>query len=128
MLRALLLTLFLFLFAVPTVQVDRVLVILVNFQDDQSQPLDQATAYATVAQTDQWYREVSGGRFGLSGDVMGWYTIPVGVTGCDKAAIKTEAINAAVAHGAVLSSYQHFAYVFPPNGCTFTGSASLGGG
>ena len=106
----------------------KVLVILVNFQDDQSQPYTVAEAQdAAFNTTSNYYRENSYGQTWLTGDVYGWYTIPVSSTTCDTTAIANYAQQAAVNAGAKLSAYQHIVYAFPANACTFSGRGSIGG-
>jgi len=106
----------------------RVLVILVNFQDKATQPftVEQARS-ATFTDTSNFLRENSFGQTWLSGDVFGWYTIPVSSTACDKNAIATYAKQAAANSGADLSRYDNVIYGFPSNACTFSGSANVGG-
>ena len=106
----------------------RVLVILVNFQDKQTQPftVEQARDVAFNT-TSNYYREASYGQTSLVGDVFGWYTIPISSTVCDQTGIATYAKQAAVNAGANLASYNHFVYAFPVNACTFGGSGTLGG-
>ena len=106
----------------------KVLVILVNFQDKTTQPFttDQARDVAFNT-TSNYYREASYGQTWLTGDVFGWFTIPVSSTNCDTAAIATYAKQAATTAGANLSAYNHYVYAFPQNtGCGFTGRGSVG--
>jgi len=106
----------------------RVLVIMVNFQDKQTQPFTREQAQSVMfGTTNDFYREASYGQTWLTGDVYGWYTIPVSSTTCDTTAIATYAQDAAVAAGASLSSYDHFVYAFPQNACTWQGRGSVGG-
>ncbi len=106
----------------------RTLVILVNFQDNASQPYTPATAASVFFDTTSaFYREVSGNRLWLEGDVVGWYTIPVSSTGCVSADIATAARNAATAAGAVLSNYTRHVYAFPQNACSWWGLGTVGG-
>jgi hypothetical protein len=111
-----------------TIGEHKVLVILVNFQDKQTQPFtaDQARD-VTFNTTSNYFREVSYGQTWLTGDVYGWYTIPISSTVCDTDAIATYAKQAAANAGANLGSYNNIVYGFPSNVCSFTGSANLGG-
>jgi hypothetical protein len=106
----------------------KTLVILVNFQDKATQPftVDEARDVA-FNQVSNYFREASYGQTWMTGDVYGWYTIPVSSTVCDTAAIATNAQQAAANAGANLSAYNHYVYAFPTNACSFTGLASLGG-
>jgi hypothetical protein len=107
----------------------RTLVLLVNFQDDPfSEPWTQAEAADVVfGQTNDFFLENSTGLTWLSGDVHGWYTIPVDSTTCDIAAIEEHGNQAAIADGVDLASYQRIAYFHTRNGCGWSGVASLGG-
>jgi len=106
----------------------RVLVIMVNFQDEQTQPFSQADAQTVMfGTTSDFYREASYGQTWLTGDVFGWYTIPVSYTACDTTAIASYAQQAAAAAGANLSAYDHYVYAFPQNACGWQGRGSVGG-
>jgi len=105
----------------------RVLVIMVNFQDKQTQPFSQSAAQSVLTSTSDYFREASYGQTWLTGDVYGWFTIPVSSTTCDTSAVATYAQQAAVAAGADLSAYDHLAYAFPENACTWAGRGSVGG-
>jgi alpha-galactosidase-like protein len=111
----------------PTGQ-HRVLVVMVNFQDKQTQPFTREQAQAVMfGTTSDFYREASYGQTWLTGDVYGWYTIPVSFNTCDTAAIANYANQAATASGANLSAYDHLVYAFPQNACTWQGRGSVGG-
>jgi hypothetical protein len=107
----------------------KVAVILVNFQDDQSQPFTPSVARdVTFTETSNYFRETSYGQTWLSGDVFGWFTIPVTSASCDTTAIANYAKQAASSAGANLSLYSHYVFAFPQSsGCTFTGRGSIGG-
>jgi hypothetical protein len=107
----------------------KVLVILVNFKDLQTQPYTVAQAQDVAFNTtSNFYRENSYGQTWLTGDVYGWYTMPISSTSCDKSAIATYAQQAAVKAGANLSSYNHLVYAFPQiAACGFSGSSTIGG-
>ena len=106
-----------------------VLVILVNFQDDPVQPYTVADAQRAVFGTaNAFFQENSYGQTSLSGNVVGWYTIPVSVTTCDMAQIASGAQSAATAAGVNLSSYSRYVYAFPQdNACGFGGASDVGG-
>ena len=107
----------------------RVLVILVNFQDKQTQPFTTDHARnVTFDQTSSYFRENSYGQTWLTGDVHGWYTIPLSSTSCDVARIASYAEQAAAAAGVDVSAYPHKIYGFPRiSACGFSGSGSVGG-
>jgi M6 family metalloprotease-like protein len=112
-----------------TLGVQATLVILVNFQDDASQPYgvaDVQNAFFTAA--NNFIIENSYGQTSLTGDVVGWYTIPVSVTTCDISQIAAAAQNAATTAGVNLSSYTRYVYFFPQNNaCGFSGASQVGG-
>ena len=106
----------------------RVLVVMVNFQDKQTQPFTREQAQSVMfGTTSDFYREASYGQTWLTGDVYGWYTIPVSSTACDTAAIANYAKQAAAAGGANVTAYDHLVYAFPQNACTWQGRGSVGG-
>jgi metallopeptidase family M12-like protein len=105
----------------------RVLVIMVNFQDKQAQPFSQSAAQSVLTNTSDYFREASYGQTWLTGDVYGWFTIPVSSTTCDTTAIANYAQAAAASAGANLSAYEHLVYAFPQNACAWQGRASVGG-
>jgi 5-hydroxyisourate hydrolase-like protein (transthyretin family) len=106
----------------------RVLVILVNFQDKATQPFTVEQARnVTFNTTSNYFYENSYGQTWLTGDVYGWYTIPMSSTVCDKNAIGLAARQAAESAGAVITNYDHLVYAFPSNACTFSGSSTIGG-
>ncbi|HWQ33931.1 MAG TPA: NEW3 domain-containing protein [Blastocatellia bacterium] len=106
----------------------KVLVILVNFQDKQTQPFTVESARNVIfGTTSNFFREASYGQTWLTGDVYGWFTIPVSYTTCDTTAIANYAKQAAAAAGANLSAYNHYVYAFPSNTCSWTGHGTVGG-
>ena len=108
----------------------RVIVILVNFQDNGSTPYSAASAQTTTFQSvNTFYAENSYGQTSLSGDVYGWYTIPMSGSVCDTTKIASLAEEAAVnLGGANLSAYTRRIYAFPNiSACTFWGRGSVGG-
>jgi M6 family metalloprotease-like protein len=111
----------------PTGQ-HRVLVVMVNFQDKQTQPFTREQAQMVMfGTTSDFYREASYGQAWLTGDVYGWFTIPVSFNTCDTTAIANYASQAATAAGANLSAYDHLVYAFPQNACSWQGRGSVGG-
>ena len=106
----------------------RVLVVMVNFQDKQTQPFTREEAQAVMfGSTSDFYREASYGQTWFTGDVYGWYTIPVSFNTCDTTSIANYAQQAASAAGANLAAYDHLVYAFPQNVCTWQGRGSVGG-
>lgn len=105
------------------------LVILVNFQDDAVEPAtvtDVQNAFFTAA--NNFFSENSYGQTSLTGNVVGWYTIPDSVTTCNISQMGTDAQNAATAAGVNLSNYTRYVYFFPQNNaCGFSGASQVGG-
>ena len=106
----------------------KTLVILVNFTDNPTQPYTVADAKSVVfTTTSNFHLENSYGQTWLTGDVAGWYTIPLSGTGCDYSSISAYAEQAASAAGVSVSSYPRRVYAFPSNGCGWWGLGSVGG-
>jgi hypothetical protein len=112
----------------------KTLVILVNFQDNTSQPWAAATAQSVVFITaSNFWLENSLQQTWLTGDVAGWYTLPITSAGttCDSTfltSIQNDAQQAAQNGGYVLSNYNHFLYAFPQtSGCGWLGHSYIGG-
>jgi M6 family metalloprotease-like protein len=112
-----------------TFGVQSTLVMLVNFQDDAVQPYTIADAQnAFFGAVNSFFQENSYGQTSITGDVVGWYTIPVSVTTCDTSQIATAAKNAATAAGVNLSAYTRYLFAFPADSaCGFGGSSYVGG-
>ena len=108
------------------------LVIMVNFQDNPTaQPWTAAAVQNMVfTQTSNWDMENSFQHTWLTGDVAGWFTVPVSSTNCDTTSIKSDALSAAQNAGYNLSSYSHYVYLMSSNtGCSsWWGLATIGGG
>lgn len=108
----------------------RAAVFLVNFQD---KPADKPWSVTDIqerffTQISNFFLENSYQQTWLSGDVLGWYTLPINSTdSCDQLAIADAADNAALADNADLSQYDRYVYVFPKNSCSWSGYAMVGG-
>ena len=107
------------------------LVIMVNFQDQPSAQPFTSTAVQNVVfnQTSAWDLENSFQNTRLTGNVAGWFTIPVNSTSCDTGTIKTDAQAAAQSAGYSLANYSRFIYLMSSNsGCSaWWGWATIGG-
>jgi hypothetical protein len=106
----------------------KVLVLLVNFTDNTSQPwtIDQVrnTVFTSV---NNYYLEASYQQTWLTGDVFGWYTLPI-ASSCTESTIGTAAKQAAAAAGINIANYNHVVYAYPTvSGCGWIGSSTLGG-
>jgi hypothetical protein len=102
--------------------------LLVNFQDDASQPMTPAAAHAVLfGQASDYFWEASYHHTLLGGDTFGWYALPMAAT-CDTAAIGTAARNAATAAGVNLAAYSRLVIAYPRNAsCVVSGTAAVGG-
>jgi hypothetical protein len=105
------------------------LVMLVNFQDNTTQPYTLSTAQDVVFnQTSNFDMENSLQQAWLTGTVIGWYTLPMSSTTCDYGSIASYADQAATAAGVNLSNYKHHVYAFPSvNPCGWWGLGTVGG-
>lgn len=108
------------------------LVILINFQDaPTNQPWTPSQVQSAVfgsAGADGFIQENSYQQTSVTGDVYGWYTIPLNSTTCYSDLIASYANSAASSAGANLSSYSHYVYVFPyDSACGWGGAAQIGG-
>lgn len=94
------------------------LVMLVNFEDNTSQPFgisDVTNAiFGSANSATNWDLENSLQQTWLTGTVVGWYTMPLTAASCpDNNTIATDANAAATAAGVNLSNYAHYMYAFP---------------
>jgi hypothetical protein len=121
----------------------KIAVILLNFQDDTTQPRTvestRAAIFTNTNSVNAFYKENSFdtwsliGRDNVIGDVFGWYTVPYTKSDCSSTAManwRASANAQAKAAGHDLSSgYDVIAYVFPDSvACSFGGQASSIGG
>ena len=104
-------------------------VILVNFQDKPTnQPYTLAYAQGVVfSTTSNFYRENSFQQTWLTGDVYGWYTIPLNSTVCNPSSLASYAQQAATAAGVNLSAYTRYVFAFSSNACSWWGLGTVGG-
>jgi hypothetical protein len=116
----------------------RVAVVLFNFSNDTSQPIDAARAKELVfsgpTSSNAYYQEVSFSSRSLvgvvdpTGDVFGWYTLDQTSSGCSYQAWGTAARAKAQAVGVDLSVYDHVVHYFPRvSTCSFSGVGQLPG-
>jgi hypothetical protein len=105
------------------------LVILVNFQDNQTQPYTVTSAYDVTFNTgNRFFQEVSYKQTSLTGNVVGWFTIAMSSTSCDTSKIGSLAEQAAVAAGVNVGAYPRRVYAFPKiSACGWSGSSTVGG-
>jgi len=106
----------------------RIAVILVNFTSNTSEPWTTADAHDVVFNTvNAFFQENSQGQAWLSGDVFGWFTLPLDPAGCPTTDISIEARKAAYESGVNLSDYDRLIYAFPDIGCSWSGLGDVGG-
>lgn len=106
----------------------KVAVILVNFQDDTTQPKLPADVNTLVFTTlNNHYKESSFGQTWFNGQVFGYYTIAMSKTVCDPSGLAAKADAAATAAGANITSFNRRVYMFPRNACTWAGLGNVGG-
>ena len=113
-----------------TMGAQKTAVILVNFQDDTSQPITPAAANTLVLTTvSKHFEESSFGQTWFTGNTFGYYTLPLSKAVCDPVKWYTEADKAVAAAGTDLSSYTRRIYFFPRvDTCGWDGLATQGFG
>lgn len=107
----------------------RTLAILVNFQDAPTvKPWTASEVNSMVfGSVSDFFKENSSQQTWLTGNVAGWYTIPVSSNSCDGFAIQNGAKAAAQAGGYNLANYDRFVYIFPQNSaCGYSGMGQVG--
>ncbi|WP_446637169.1 NEW3 domain-containing protein [Vibrio rotiferianus] len=106
----------------------RTLVMLLNFQDNIQTPWSAEQARELVfGQVNDFYKENSDDQVWLTGDVVGYYTLPMNAT-CDTWTIHTTAEDVALDNGINFDNYARIVYVFPENSsCGWTGKGTVGG-
>ena len=106
----------------------RVLVIMVNFQDNQAQSTNYSEAYQTTFNgANSFFQENSYGQTYLTGDVVGTYTLPMSSGVCDVNQVASLADQAASNAGVNVNNYARRVYAFPNNACGWWGLATVGG-
>ena len=100
----------------------RVLVIMVNFQDNTALSTNYSDAYQTTfSGVNAFFQENSYGQTYLTGDVVGTYTLPMSSSVCDYNQIASLAEQAAVNAGVNVNSYPRRVFAFPNNACGWWG-------
>ena len=111
-----------------TFGLQKAVILLVNFSNDQSRPTTTSSVQLSMARSDAFLRENSYGQTSLSVDVFGWYTLPIANTNCPNWSIKSYADQAAIAAGVNLAAYTRRVYLFPWSAaCAFSGMGTVGG-
>ncbi len=106
----------------------RTLVMLLNFLDNTQTPWSvEETRELVFGQVNDFYKENSDNQVWLTGDVAGYYTLPMNAT-CDTWTIHTTAEDVAQDNGINFGNYARIVYVFPENStCGWTGKGTVGG-
>ena len=106
----------------------RTLVMLLNFLDNTQTPWSvEETRELVFGQVNDFYKENSDNQVWLTGDVAGYYTLPMNAT-CDTWTIHTTAEDVARDNGINFGNYARIVYVFPENSaCGWTGKGTVGG-
>jgi hypothetical protein len=106
----------------------RVAVLMVNFADKPTAPFSWSDAYNTIfGPVSNFYRELSYGQTWLTGDVFGWFTLPLSSGSCNTDQIAALAEQAAAGAGVNLGAYNKIVYAFPSAACGFSGLGTVGG-
>lgn len=122
----------------PASTVKKVAVILMNFQNNTSEPWTQSfvkgVVFTNTGGVKAYHKEQSfnlltmQGKASVDGEVFGWYTIPHSNTSCNYGTWSTAAYNAATAAGADLTGYTQIIYAFPSTSvCGWSGLAYISG-
>jgi len=105
----------------------RTLVVLVNFTASPAAPYAPDTVSSRVfGDVDGYYRDLSGGRTWLSGDVTPWITLDLDPSVCDIDNVALLADAAARNTGLDPATYTHVLYVMPGMICGWAGLAVTG--
>jgi hypothetical protein len=112
----------------------KVLVLLVNFQDNQTQPYTIAQVNKLLfdssnsSSVTNYYREASYGQTWVTGDTYGYFTLPMNTGNCEgQSQIATYGKQAATNAGINLASYTNYMFVYPKMSCSYTGWGDIGG-
>jgi hypothetical protein len=105
-----------------------VLVILVNFSNNPTQPYTPATAASVNGSVRNFYLENTYNQTYLNFTVTGWYTIAATNTSCSYTTWAAQADAAATNAGVNLAAYGRRIYAFPQaSACSWWGLGYLGG-
>jgi hypothetical protein len=107
----------------------RTLVMLVNFQDNPTQPYTVEAAHrVTFEETSAFFLENSYQQTWLTGDTIGWITLPMTSGTCDYYKISSLAEEEAGRQGINVSQYPRRIFAFPQIGaCSWWGLGNVGG-
>ncbi len=113
--------------ALPTTGEQKTLVLMVNFQENPSeQPLTSTEADSLVfGEVNDFYQQNSYGQSWLSGQVAGWFTLPLSNQVCDFASVQQEADESAIASGIALNEYDRIIYLMTNTACISEGLGTM---
>ncbi|MDF2154560.1 Ig-like domain-containing protein [Vibrio sp. CAU 1672] len=113
----------------PTKGEQKTLVLLINFQENPNeQPLTLAEADSLVfGKVNDFYRENSFEQTWLSGQVAGWFTLPLSNQVCSLSQVRDLADEQAISAGVPLADYDRIVYLMTKTACGISGSASMEG-
>ncbi len=107
-----------------------VLVLLVNFQNDTSQPLSATDAnkmvFTSATSSAAFTKESSYGLTTYQGQVVGYYTLPYSNAGCDVSTFANDADNLARNGGVDVDSYSRRLYLGNFANCPWSGLSEVG--
>lgn len=102
-------------------------VLLVNFQDYPLQPFTNTAVNDMVFNSiSNFFKENSDSQTWLSGQVFGWYTMPIAFT-CSTSQIAAAARQQAANAGVDLTPFARVIYLFPQRACSWSGVGTVGG-
>ena len=103
------------------------LVMLLNFQENPNdQPISVSEATDLVfGEVNNFYQENSYGKTWLSGQVLGWYTLPLSNQVCDSASQRDEADALALQDGVDVNDYQRIIYIVSGTACLEGGIGTM---
>ncbi|WP_341504227.1 Ig-like domain-containing protein [Gallaecimonas sp. GXIMD4217] len=112
----------------PALGEERVLVMMVNFQDDpDNKPWSMDEIQKAVFQdTSDFYQDASANQLWLSGDVNDWHTVSLDSTQCDINELASQANGQALSNGYDAADYDLVIYFHPKNACGWAGQGTVG--
>ncbi len=104
--------------------VRKVLILLVDFQNDSNHLFSAASVRASADDVNNFYQENSSHQFSMQADIFGYVTLPINET-CDFDTVVTAGKQKASNMGIDLTQYQSYVFVGEARGC-LNGYASIG--